>query len=177
MQKRNRRRRDPKLAPLLVLKPKEEVDEEENKQKNHEVVMISAHGMTYTQQEADTTQPPSFKVHSISKDNVFDQTNRLQERQEQHPGHRSSQFETAGENKIESKEMGTYSEPSYESNKDILPFEFRLSRKAVRNHLDSIELNTDDDICFNGKIAVKTGKVISANIGRLQEENMAEKKS
>jgi hypothetical protein len=57
MNARKQKKKDPKLAPLLVLKPKEEVDEEENNQNNHKVVMMSADGMTYTEQEADTTVP------------------------------------------------------------------------------------------------------------------------
>ena len=71
--------------------------------------------------------------------------------------------------------MGTSSESSYDSNRDVLPFEFRLSRKYVQDHLDSVEPNADDDICFNGSIGLETGYVVSANIGR--QQNVAEKSS
>ena len=40
---------------------------------------------------------------------------------------------------MENKEMGISSESPDDNNKDILPFEFRLNRKDIQNHLYSAE--------------------------------------
>ena len=174
---KKKKKKESKLAPVVVLNKQEgkELDEEQEKPEKQEVVMIGADGMTYVQQEGDTKPSTSIKDNSISKDKVFSQTTKLQERQEQQPVDRSSQFGISSKDKMESKETTPSSESSYDGNKDILPFEFRLSRKEIQDHLDSVEPNDDDDICFNVTIDLETGHVISADIGR--QEKAAEESS
>jgi hypothetical protein len=167
------------LAPVVVLNPQKdkEVGEEEEKQKkeNQKVVVIGADGMTYTQREEDITSSTLFNDLSISKDKVFNQTTGLQERKEQH-SEKPCQFEIIiAADKMDSKEINTSSESSEDSNKDFLPFEFRLSCRNVQSHLDSIKSNTDDYMWFNGTIDLKTGVVFSAKIGR--QHNVVEKNS
>jgi len=70
--------------------------------------------------------------------------------------------------KMESKERITSSEPSDDSNKDILAFEFSIRKGDIQNHLNSGKPDTDDKIWFNGIVDLNAGNVISANVGRRQ---------
>ena len=163
---------------LAVLTPLNQEDEEEKQ----EVVVIGTEGMTYTQREGGAKPSKSFNDPSISKDKVSNQKTMIQEGQEQQQqqkeehSEKPNEFEISGENRnvsIEMMDTSTSSETSSDSNKDVLPFEFSLSREDVQRHLDSVEVNTDDDndnVRFNGTIDVNTGVVISVKIGRQRQK-------
>ena len=65
---------------------------------------------------------------------------------------------------------------SYNNDKDILSFEFSLSRKDVQSYLDSSKSNTNDKVWLNVKVCLKTDKAIFATTGRQYQEDVVEKK-
>jgi len=143
-----------------------EVKVECMKQKNKAVVMVDTDGSSHIQSDEYTGLLSSDSPLSITIDKTFD--NRLyQSLQWQEP---PSKFEISNEDKKASRAI---SEQSLD--KDILSFEFPLDCRYLQSHLDSAKSNADDKVWFNGVLYLKTGKVISASIGK--QENIAEKSS
>ena len=157
------------LAAVTPLKQTEEEleDQKEEKQESKEIVVVGADGRAYVQRENDNEPTITSENLPALKGKSFSQSIYQSQKEREQPLETPSQFEISSEDKMESKEMGTSSESLSDSSRDILPFEFRLSRRYVRDSLDSVKPNTDDDdVCFNGTIDLQTGEVISAIIGR-----------
>ncbi len=186
MRKKPQKQRQ-KERKLAVLPP---LNQEETK--NKEVMMIDIDGRMSLQIneeiEPSTTTDPSTTIDKtfakVSHQSQQEQEQKLNKQDDlefkecysckaqcntilelQEALEKSSQFVSA--DKMES----TYDNDRNTIN-DILPFEFFMPYKKILNYMIPLFQKTGDggEVWFNGKIDKKTGKVISANPGRIDQQ-------
>jgi hypothetical protein len=170
-----------KLAAVAPLKQAEEHQEDEEL-KNKEVMVTDIDGRTILYyQNKDEDRPSSTAIDTSSlTEGGFSQSsyNAKKNKEQEQPIEKPNQLT------VTSTDMGnteivadaSSSQMSYSNDKDILSFEFSLSRKDVQSYLDSSKSNTDDKVWLNVKVDLKTGKAIFATTGRQYQENVVEKK-
>ncbi len=83
---------------------------------------------------------------------------------------KSSQFSTADKTVATEEPYRIHDD---EMDKSILLFEFPMHCNELQNHMDLLFRNSGSDgkVWFNGKIVIKTGKVISKNFGRMDRSS------
>jgi hypothetical protein len=179
-----------KLAAVTPLN--QEVEEDENKK----VIIIDTDGRISLQddeeqeegRQASTTTTDSFTItgkpfvatsyqQQQQEQEIKEQTNNgLEERsciglcdenQVESP-EKSSQLITTAEDDMLVEEI---SASTNENDIDILPFEFSMIYRELRNHLAPLHTKIGDHgkVWFSGKINKNTGVVVSSNLGRINQ--------
>jgi hypothetical protein len=176
-----------KLAAVTPLN--QEVEEEEE---NKKVIILDTDGRISLQDDEEqpsTTTTDSFTITG----KPFVATSYQQQQQEQEIKEQtnngleesSSCIGLCDENQVESPEKSSQlittaedymlveeiSASTNENDIDILPFEFYMIYRELRNHLTPLYTKIGDGgkVWFSGKINKNTGVVVSSNLGRINQ--------
>jgi hypothetical protein len=181
-----------KLAAVTPLNQEVEEDEE-----NKKVIILDTDGRISLQDEEEqeeeegqpyTTTTDSFTItgkpfvatsyqQQQQEQEIKEQTNNgleessscigLCDENQVYSPEKSSQLITTAEDGMLVEEISSAS--TNENDMDILPFEFSMIYRELRNHLAPLHTKIGDGgkVWFSGKINKKTGEVVSSNLGRM----------
>jgi hypothetical protein len=187
MQK-NHSLKDKVIDKLAVLPPLGQVIEEGEREEEKEDIIIDTDGIISIEEKGEPTTTTDFSVMT-DKTIVpvsYPQEHQLKEKTNHGLEECPSGKEPVDENREDAlekssqvtiaNEMVTSEEPANthddEMDKSILHFEFPIYHKKLQNQMDLLfrKSGIDGKVWFNGKIDIKTGKVISKNFGRIEEQ-------
>jgi predicted secreted protein len=149
-------------------------DEEEEKK---EIIMVDVDGRTFAQKdkgEQDTTT----KDLDTTTDRTFVQSSYQSQSQREREQELKKTIESSSQLDVADKIViaeGISSTHKYDNEDNILSFEFPINYKDLQNYMTRSYSNAEDNIkvWFNGRVNLKTGEVISSNLGRRSSSQAA----
>jgi hypothetical protein len=164
-----------KLARVTTLNQCEEKEEGEKK----EVIVLGVDGKIYRQRDEEKEPSSTTTDSSNTTDKASNQSSYSSQLDQQHQEQelkktfeKPSQLDAA--DKIVIVE-GVSSTHKHDNEDSILSFEFPINYKDLQNYLTISYSNAEDNIkvWLNGRVNLKTGEVISSNLGRLSSSQAA----